>query len=65
MAKPEKLLERINALRSEIDQLLDQYAKEQKADYPGVPETVLRAEITNRAPGCQCRQAILLNGVDT
>lgn len=61
MSKAPPLLERIKSLQAEIDELLDRYAREQKAHCPNVPAEVLRAMVTNRAPGCHCRQAIILN----
>lgn len=53
-----KILDRINQLRSDIDAMIDSHAEAIAKQAPGVPVNVLRMMLTNRAPGCQCRQAL-------
>ena len=54
------LTERIAQLQTEIDKLLDEHAAETAKECPGIPIPNICALLTNRAPGCQCRQAINL-----
>ena len=54
------LLDRIAAMRAEIDKLIDDHVEQIAKATPGVPRQVLRGLLTNRAPGCQCQQAALL-----
>jgi hypothetical protein len=61
MAKPpQPLNERIEQLRAEIDAFIDSLV-EKDVGY-GVPREALRALITNRANGCQCRQYLIATG---
>lgn len=53
------LAERIAALRAEADAFIDSRAELLKQDAPGIPVAVLRSLITNRAPGCVCRAALV------
>ena len=55
-----KLTERIKQLRAELDTLIDEEAAERAKTAPGIPVPVIRQLITNRAPGCQCRQTLEL-----
>jgi hypothetical protein len=57
---PEPLGDRIEKFRAGIDAYIETRMKEMKQECPGVPETVLRRLVENRAPGCLCLQAIEL-----
>jgi hypothetical protein len=54
------LADRIRAMRAEIDKAIDDYLEEIADEHPGVPQGVIRGMFTNKAPGCQCAQALLL-----
>ena len=56
----QSLQTRINAIRTEIDALIDKKVAEAAKAAPGIPAGVLRNLITNRAPECQCRQYVVL-----
>lgn len=56
----QSLQNRINAIRTEIDVLIDKKVAEAAEASPGIPAGVLRNLITNRAPECQCRQYAVL-----
>jgi hypothetical protein len=56
----QSLQNRINAVRAEIDALIDKKVAEAVKTSPGIPAGVLRNLITNRAPECQCRQYAVL-----
>jgi hypothetical protein len=56
----QSLQNRINAIRAEIDALIDKKVSEVAKASPGIPAGVLRNLITNRAPECQCRQYAVL-----
>jgi hypothetical protein len=48
------LNERIEAIREEIDELIDQRVEAERELAPGVPAGVLRNLITARSGGCAC-----------
>ena len=57
------LAERIEALRAEINVLIDARVNEIAKDAPGVPEGVIRNTLVARGGGCECRQYLtLFNG---
>jgi hypothetical protein len=58
------LKDRIEQLREEIDERIDELVAIEKANCPGVPEPVLRNLMTARAGGCQCRQYLNLTKED-
>jgi hypothetical protein len=56
------LPERIAAIRSEIDGMIDQMAAAEAKRTPGVPEVVIRQMLTARGGQCQCRQYLIATG---
>ena len=52
--------DRIRALQSEIDALIDDRIAKEIAAHPNVSADVLRNIFTNRAPDCPCRQYLRL-----
>jgi hypothetical protein len=53
MAKTLSLPERIESIRADIDELIDERVEIERQNCPGVPAGVLRNLIT-RHSGCQC-----------
>lgn len=53
------LKEQIEQVRAEAEAFIDAKAEELRKATPGVPVGVLRMMITNRAPGCACRAALI------
>jgi hypothetical protein len=60
MARQSTLKERIEAIRDEIDEIIDARVEAQRPQCPGVPAQVLRNLITNRSGGCHCEAALQL-----
>lgn len=58
---PLGLPERIAALRTEIDAVIDQMAADEAKKTPGVPQVVIRQMIT-RGSQCQCRSYLIHTG---
>jgi hypothetical protein len=58
--EPEPLGERIEKFRAEVDAYVETRIGEMKSECPGVPETILRRLVENRARGCVCLQALEL-----
>jgi hypothetical protein len=56
------LAERISALRSEIDSVIDDMAAKEKENCPGVPLVSIRQMLTARGGQCQCRQFLIATG---
>jgi hypothetical protein len=54
------LEDRIRALRSEIDAVIDAKVTQEVAAHPNVSADVLRNILINRAPECPCRQYLRL-----
>lgn len=55
------LEERINAIRGEVDAIIEDRAEAVARDTPGVPVGVIRNLLTARAPACPCGQYLELN----
>jgi len=55
------LEERIRAIRTEIEAIVDAQAELVAKDNPGVPTKVVRNLLTARAPACPCAQYLELN----
>lgn len=56
--------ERIEKLRAEIDAFIEERVEAEKIKCPGVPGPMIRKMITDRNPGCQCRQYLALKATD-
>jgi hypothetical protein len=56
----EKLEQRIESLRAEIDAIIDDRVKQIASQSPGVPSSVIRNLLTARAPACRCSQYLEL-----
>ena len=54
------LSDRIEALRAEINALIDARVREIAKDAPGVPEGVIRNILVARGGGCECQQYLAL-----
>ena len=59
--QPLSLAERIAALRSEVDLVIDQMAADEAKKTPGVPQVVIRQMIT-KGSSCQCRSYLIHTG---
>jgi len=51
-------------MQDECNALIDRHVAELKKVSEGVPDTVLRRMVENRAPGCPCQQARYVEGLD-
>jgi len=58
------LQERIEALREEIDEFIDERVAEEKKNCPGVPEGILRNILLARSGDCLCRGYLNLTKED-
>jgi hypothetical protein len=56
-APTQPLDERIESFHAELEAFIESKIKIMKDECPGVPETVLRRLVANRAPNCPCAQA--------
>ena len=61
LKKSPTLKDRLDRLRDEIDDYIDQRVAEEKKTCPGIPDLVLRNLLTNRSNGCQCRAYLALS----
>ena len=57
---PLDLVERIAALRSDIEQLVAEHVAAEAARCPGVPAVVIEKQLWTRVRGCHCDAATLL-----
>ncbi|MBV9064272.1 MAG: hypothetical protein JO004_00700 [Methylobacteriaceae bacterium] len=55
------LEDRIRAIRSEINSIIDQRVATVAKDSPGVPTGVIRNLLTAKAPACPCAQYLELH----
>jgi hypothetical protein len=61
MQQPPMLdVDRVNALRAQIDSYIDNIVEAQKKDCVGIPAGVLRNLLTARSGDCQCRTYLRL-----
>jgi cytidine deaminase len=58
--KTPPLEERIKSICAEAEAVVDARAAELKKVYEGLPLTMLRRGLENKAPGCACRQALAI-----
>lgn len=52
--------ERIRATCAEAEAFVDAKAAELKKQFEGLPVAMLRRDLTNKAPGCVCKQALAI-----
>lgn len=57
-----RLEDRIEELRAEIDDIIDERVAKIASQSPGVPAGVIRNLLTARAPACRCAQYMQLCG---
>lgn len=57
---PLDLVERIAALRADIEKLVDEHVAAEAAKCPGVPAVVISKQLWGRVRGCHCDAATLL-----
>jgi hypothetical protein len=57
-----RLEDRIEELRAEIDDIIDERVAKIASRSPGVPAGVIRNLLTARAPACRCAQYMQLCG---
>lgn len=55
------LEQRIEAIRAEINAIIDERVDAVSKESPGVPAEVIRNLLTARAPACPCAQYLELN----
>lgn len=60
LSKTPPLLERIKSICAEAEAFLDGEAHEQQRLTPGMPLSVYRRHLENKAPGCVCKQALAI-----
>jgi hypothetical protein len=58
--RTQPLNERIRATCAEAEAFLDAKAAELKKQFDGLPIALLRRGLTNKAPGCVCKQALAI-----
>jgi hypothetical protein len=62
--RADNLEERIEAIRAEVNAIIEARAEAVAKENPGVPAGVIRNLLTARAPACLCAQYIELKRVD-
>ena len=58
--KTSPLDERIRATCADAEAFVDAKAAEMKKQFEGLPIALLRRDLTNKAPGCVCKQALAI-----
>jgi hypothetical protein len=63
-ARADNLEQRIEAIRAEVNAMIEAHAEAVAKESPGVPTGVIRNLLTARAPACACAQYLELKRGD-